>query len=77
MPYFKRYGEGTAKIIRSVTELFMKDGNFDGKNIFLSAGDLKSYFNSFGIPINTTKAILEDDSRNINDWLDRHFLGRK
>lgn len=77
MSYFKRYGEGTAKIIRSVTELFMKDGNFDGKNIFLSAGDLKSYFNGFGIPINTTKAVLEDDSRNINAWLDRHFLGRK
>lgn len=77
MPYFKRYGEGTSRIISTVSGLFMKDGTFDGKNIFSSAGDLKTYFNVFGIPINTTKAVLDDDSRRITDWLDRTFLGKK
>lgn len=49
IPYFLTKGERKERLKISIVNLFMKDGNFDGKGLFEDANELKKYFTDRGV----------------------------
>lgn len=65
IPFFIASGEGRDRLKTSVINIFLKDGNFDGKGIFSSPNELKKFFTDRGVNINVHQANLNIDREKI------------